>query len=208
MTDRAILNQIKLLKEIKPRQEWVLLTKQSILGIEAEKQGFSVFEAMSYLSYLRKPSFAMASFALIILGGFAIGVMNVQKEAKEAQELAVHDQILRLKIAQADFDSLYSDFAQLVENQPKKALQASRAIVQLQKDKTQIEKVLGAKIGQDEDETLETATKALLENEFADLETRTLSENQRVMLKEAKDAFDSGDYQAALEKIWILSNVQ
>lgn len=219
MNDKEILNKILLLKDIKPRKEWVLLTKQSMLGIETNLS-YPLFLRIFDLSYLKRPVFVFASLALVIIigvglqlqGGFSKNV-SVNNEQELRVELA-QKKLEQLKIAIKEFQETSSrvsnDFAQLVENQPQKALQASRMIVQLQKDKSQLEKVLGSTIGQDQnDETkIENATKTLLENEFADLSTRTLNEDQLHILQEAKDAFEAKDYQTSLEKIWILSNVQ
>ena len=46
------------------------------------------------------------------------------------------------------------DFLEIVENQPENALQASKQVVQLQKEKYEIEKMLGMKIGGDQEEEI------------------------------------------------------
>lgn len=243
MDDRKLLNQVSLLKDIKPRQEWVLLTKQKILGGEVKEQSFSILQVLSYLSYLRKPAFAFASFVLLAGTSFAFvmessipedrlygakvalekvrvslspreqrqtmiaqnRLEDVKKvaETKDQKKLASAINEYRQSAAKAS-----EDFARLVEKEPEKALQASKLIIQLQKDKTQLEKVLGTIIGEQEEGQLESASRILLENEFTYLETRTLTENQAVLFEEARDAYEKGDYPTALEKIWTLSNNQ
>lgn len=251
MEDKELFKNLLAFKDIKPSQEWLLLTKQRILGIEAKEQHLSVFALMSYPSlvrvfgYAKKPAFAMASFALILLAGAGVQAKNsvpgdplyVLKAAAENVQYVFSSseekQVLRIEMAQRRLDDLkkvansndeqkissvvkeYNEtvarasdgFAMLVENEPAKALQVGKGIVQLRKDASQLEKVLGAAIGQPEGE-FESAVKTLLENEIADLETRTLNENQQILLQEAKDAFMQEDYQTALEKIWTLSNIQ
>jgi hypothetical protein len=78
----------------------------------------------------------------------------------------------------------------------------------LTENKERIEEVLGAKIGDTEGLSnaltqLEKQTAAYL---IADLEKRTLSETDGLLLGQAKDDFNSGNYATSLEKIWLLSN--
>ena len=95
--------------------------------------------------------------------------------------------------------------AELVEKDPEKALQLTLEVVQLQKDKAEIERTLGTTIGEDESGELELVTKLLVENELADLESRSLSPEQEVLFEEAKAAYDEANYETALEKIWMIS---
>lgn len=262
MEDKELLKTVSILKEIKPSQEWLLLTKQRILGIEAKEQTFSVFALLSYpslfrisnpsffrifnLSYLKKPAFVVASLVLVLLGGTAIQARNsvpgdplyVLKAAAENIQYVFSSseekQALRITMAQRRLEDLKKvmnsndtqklsfairefqqtanlasdDFAKLVDKEPARALQASRGIVQLQKDTSQVEKILGTIVEQKEEGRFENAVRTLIENEIADLETRTLREEQQELFLEAKDAFSQGDYQTALERIWALSNIQ
>lgn len=89
-----------------------------------------------------------------------------------------------------------------------KALQAGRGIIQLQKSAADLERIYGISIGEKAQEDLQTAAKTLVENEIADLSTRTLSAEQQTLFNEAKAAFDIGDYEVALETIWEISNAR
>ncbi len=203
MDEKELLNQLSLLKSIKPSQDWALSVKQRILGVEyAPISPFNWVGQVGQviLFYSRKPAFAMAAFALLISAGLAIQVTN-QRLSNDAVSLERQQTLLQARFAQVSHD-----FALLVENEPKKALQASRGIVQLQKEKSRLEKTLGAKFGEKESSDLENATKTLLLNEFSDLDSRTLRQDQLILLNEAKNAFTKQDYQTALEKVWELSN--
>jgi len=78
----------------------------------------------------------------------------------------------------------------------------------LSENKEKVESVLGAVIGDTEEldnaiSQLEKQTAAYL---IADLERRTLSENDTLLLNQARDDFNAGNYATSLERIWILSN--
>lgn len=78
----------------------------------------------------------------------------------------------------------------------------------LEENKGRIEAVLGTNIGNTEELTnalrqLERQTAFHL---IADLEERTLSENDTQLLNQARDDFNAGNYATSLEKIWLLSN--
>ena len=94
----------------------------------------------------------------------------------------------------------------LVENEPKKALQVTRELVQLQKGKAEIEQILGAVIGEEEAPELTNALKVLVEAELNDLQERTLTNEQEELLKQAIEQYQAEDYQEALENIWMISN--
>lgn len=241
MNEKELLAKISLLKNIKPRQDWVILTRNRIFGVETPVIGWTGLAARQIgqvgqmLIFLRKPAFAMAAFIFIAFGGIFVQIVRqslpgdtfyalrarvestqftsielAQKRLADIKEISAQNNVAKLPSAIKEFQSssaqVSKDFIALVENQPKKALQASREIVQLQKDKAQLEKTLGAKFDTQENSDLENATKTLLKNEFSDLDSRTLTQSQLVLLNEAKNAFVKGDYQTALEKVWTITN--
>lgn len=252
MNEKELLNQVSLLKNIKPRQEWVVFAKSRIMGTMNEFSPSPINWVgqigQMIMFYSRKPAFAMAAFAILLGSGFFVqivrqslpgdtfyGLKAATQQAQFTLALGNNQSLLYFNLAQKRLDDINTivgqnntqntkqlssaikefqttsaratkEFALLVENDPKKALQASREIIELQNTKIQIEKALGTKFGEQESNDLENATKALLENEFSDLDSRTLTEQQLVLLNEAKNAFTKSDYQTALEKVWTISN--
>jgi len=135
-----------------------------------------------------------------------------QRRLDDLKKIAESDNTGNLPSAIQEFESnvfaASKGFAEIVENQPDKALQASREVVQLQRDTREIEKILGVVIGKEETEEFEDTTRILVENEIQHLEDRTLTEPQQELFNEAKIAAENQDYPSALEKIWMLSNIQ
>lgn len=127
---------------------------------------------------------------------------DLKKITEENKVKNLHATIQQLEgnIAKAS-----KEFTVLVEKEPKKALQASKGIVELQKEKNKVEKVLGTTLGGKEAEELEIATKTLVEREVADLETRSLTPEQEAILSEIKKDVEQKEYQNALEQLWKIS---
>ena len=66
-------------------------------------------------------------------------------------------------------------------------------------------KALGIVIGESEEFT--NSLKEIVQREIAVLEDSILTENQEELLEDAKEDFEAGNFAAALEKIWLLSNL-
>src|SRR3989344_2336047 len=132
-----------------------------------------------------------------------------QKHLADLRRMAEENKIRNLasaiKIYEANATQVSQSVTLIVENQPDKALQAGSQIVQLQKEKAEIEKILGAKIGEEHAESLENATKKIVEYEFADLETRSLTEGQLALFESAKADVEQVNYELALEKLLLIS---
>ena len=133
-----------------------------------------------------------------------------QQRLSDLKIVAERNSLKNLPAAIQEFEAnalkVSEGFLQIVENQPKKALQASRQIVQLQKEKSEVEQILGTKIGEEqEEEIVKDAMRTLVEYEVAYLETRSLSEEQEQLFEDVKISIEEEDYITALEIIWTLS---
>jgi len=226
MNEKELLNVLSSLKTIEPRRDWVSFVKMQIFAdykpITADAWGVGhIIDTFTFI--LRKPAFAMAGLGLVI----SLGVLfqfNQQRLAQDAvAQLALAQERLEQlqKIAAANGDNLAVALKEFQETSASlsrqvagfeakdhaKALQAGIGIIQLQKSAADLERVYGISIGEKAQEDLQTTVKTLIENELADLATRTLSAQQQALFNEAKAAFDAGDYQTALEKAWEISNL-
>ena len=253
MEEAQVLAKLSLLKEIKPREEWVLLVRNRIFEAEPAREALPlqdsrlsvIFKRIEVLvRYFEQPVFVMPALALVISAGVVwhvaqnslpgdalyslkAAVDNVpmtfssaeekpflqlelaQKKLDDLKRVAESNRAKNLPLAIKEFEANVSEISEslaaIVEKQPERALQAGKGVVRLQKEKLEVEKILGTKIGEKEDAELDSATKLLVENELADLETRLLTDEQTELFQAAKTAYEQGDYQTALEKIWLLS---
>ena len=249
MEEKDLIQKLTLLKEVKPRENWVIFAKSRILEqnlnlaqeeVGQESLGSRVGHFVSYLRYLEKPAFVFTALAFVVLGGVgykisqnslpgdalypvrsviekattgsdALASLEVaQRRLEDLKRVVEENKVKNLSQATQEFNLRVAEVSkgllQLVENEPDKALQASRELVQLQKGKAQIEQILGAAIGKKETSKLTSATKILVEAELNDLVERTLTNEQEELLEEAIAAYQAEDYEAALEKIWMISN--
>ena len=256
MEDKELIAKLSHLKEIKPREDWVFLTRQRIVGAEArpaklalQKGRFcDMVEGLSGLMarYMAKPAFVIPVLACMVAGGAvwqgALGSLpgdtlyplraaleqmplrlsteeerparefvRAQQSLADLKVVAERNKVKNLPSAIQEFEanaSLVSEgFIAIVENQPEKALQASRQMVQLQKGKSEVERILGTKIGEEQEEEIGDATRRLVEYEFSYLETRSLGEEQKKLFESAKTSAAEGDYATALETVWTLSQI-
>jgi len=70
MQDKALINGLRKLKQIKPNHNWVVLNKSQILGQDAERSySFSLLSNFSFFPYL-KPAFASLMALLIVYGAY------------------------------------------------------------------------------------------------------------------------------------------
>jgi len=244
--EKDLIAKISRLKEIEPRNSWVLFAKTNIQN-EANKgvgQKLSLIQEIghlvSYARYLERPAYIFAVLAFVVLGGIGYKVSQnslpgdalysvrsiiekattrndssatfkiAERRLADLRRVVEGNMVKNLASATEEFNLSVAEVSRgllaLVENEPKKALQVSRELVQLQKGKAQIEQILGATIGEEETSELTNALKVLVEAELNDLQKRTLIDEQEELLKQAFDAYQEEDYQKALENIWMISN--
>lgn len=251
--EKNLAQKLTLLKQVEPKDSWVIFAKTQILSQAQEEVGQEslVGQARFLVSYLRyvektirraqaKPAFVFAALAFIVIGGVGLRISQnslpgdtlysvrsviekattgsdplaslevAQRRLADLRKVVESNKVKNLPQATKDFNQSVAEVSKgllaLVENEPDKALQLSRKLVQLQEGKAQIEQILGATIGVEEALELTNATKVLIEAELEDLETRTLTSTQEELLKQAVVAYEAGDYAEALENIWSISN--
>lgn len=233
MTEKNLIRQLKELKEIGPRKDWVLLTKRQILP-EEESVRHSVSNAFAIFHW--KLAFAPVISVFIIIGLFGFAnvtvpgdfLFPVRKAAETVQvglSTASEKSGVHLRLANKRLEEL----SNIVEANKVRSLAPTikefqdnitgavnglsfmdsstiqELVAETQKmeeNKQKIQSILGVQIG-GETETLE---KQLIAYLIADLEQRALLEEDQKLLTEAKEAFGSGDYTLALEKLLLLSN--
>lgn len=114
ITGEKLISQIKLLKEIKPREEWVVLAKsqifvspekQKVIKIPAQKIG--ILDILSSVFFQKKLAYSLAAFVFIVLGlvGFAgstvpgDALFPVKKMAEQSQAALSGQTIFKQNVA-------------------------------------------------------------------------------------------------------------
>jgi len=226
MNEKELIGKIRELRQIKPRKDWVVLTKSQILGEEKKYTSLFFF----------RPVYASLIVVFILFGLFGISQNSLpgdllysikkiseksqavfvsekelpkynleiaNKRLEELNEIAQTNQVKKLAPAISEFQANVSEAAKNLANV--KGQDVEKIVAQtkkLEETKKKVEEVLATKI---ETEEYDNALAQLVEREIQDLEERTLTEEQTATLREAKADFEAGNYSDALIKILSLS---
>jgi len=228
MTESELIKNIKGLKQIKPNQEWVFLTKQRIAGNEAKTPNMA-YRFADYFRFLNyKPALVIVACFGLLISTFVMSknalpgdmLFPVKRIVEKSQEFFIPKD----KLADYQLEQTSKRLNELVTiaqgNQINKISSAVNELKEVTKnlkstgdnegsqkvlaDKEKVVKALGTMIADNEE--LNSAVKALVDREINDLEARTLTDEQANLLNSAKQSFAEGDYIRALESIWLISN--
>ncbi|MBI2023666.1 hypothetical protein HYT01_03855 [Candidatus Giovannonibacteria bacterium] len=228
MTEKDLIKQLKELKTVKPRKDWVLLTKRQILPEEKSASAFPIFQW--------KLAFVPVISVMTIIGlfGFAdntvpgdflfpvkkatenaqVGLSTISEKSgvhlrlanrrlEELSAIAEDNKVRSLAPTIKEFQDNINEAVNGLSSTGSADLKDLVAEAQkLEENKQKVESVLGVQIGGETDK-LEKQLAGYL---IADLEKRTLQEEDQKLLTEAKEYFEQGAYTLALEKLWFLSN--
>lgn len=239
MTENQLIGTIKELRQIKPRKDWVFLTKTQIMGEDlGATKSLGILDIFPRLIFQYKFALATLSVFCILAGTFIfaqnvlpgdplysikkitekgrmllasetekpniqLGLVN--KRLEELNNIAQTNQVKKLAPAIQEFQDNVSaaakDLAQAKEPDVKQIVDTTKKI---EENKQKIE-AMGVVIGDSKE--LDNALAQIVEKEIKDLDNRTLTENQKGILDQAKEKFEAADYSAALEKILLLNSL-
>jgi len=223
LAEKILIGNVKRLRQIKPRKDWVSSTKIQILGEEPK---------IFLFPYL-KPAFAglIAVFLLFGLFGFVKNSLPgdvlylIRKAAHEGQAVFVSEQekpVFQLKLANDRLEDLtkasvrnlsptinefQTNVLEAAKNLAKIDATTSDPVVikkiveetkKLEENKQKVE-ALGLVIGEEGTIELENALAKVTGNLIEDLESRTLNEEKEEILSQMKELFEEGKYSEALE---------
>ena len=229
MTEADLVKKIQELKKIRPRKDWVVLTKSQILGEEPKILFFPFF----------KPALATITALGILFGIFSLAQNSLpgdilypikkiteksqavfvseeelpkynleiaNKRLEELNEIAQTNQVKKLAPAISEFQASVSEAAKNLVKLKKVDKKIVEEAVKIGKNTKNTEEILATKIFPEEtEESLNDFYKTYAQMLIKDLEESTLAEEQKLLLEEAKEDFETGNYSQALEKILILS---
>jgi len=228
MTEKELIGKIRLLGQIKPQKEWVVLTKGRILGEEpAFKERFS----FNFFPFL-KPAYASVIIVFLFLGLFGIYnslpgdlLYSVKKIAQKSQAVFVSEDekpAFQLRLANERLEDLtkaqvknlaptINEFQATVSAAAKNItkidattsdLGVIKKIVvetkKLEENKQKMES-LGMVLEGKGTEELDNALAKMVNSLIEDLENRSLTEDKEEILAEMKELAEEEKYSEALE---------
>jgi len=227
--ENELLSQIKGLKNIQPRKEWIASTKNEILKEESVLSFGSLF----------RPAVA-GVVTLCLFGGVFVFAQNslpgdslytFKKVVEKARVSLLPEKerpSFQLELANEKLESLVvvvqskniDKVDPIIKEYQATVAEAAKALTKIEKPdvreivaktkkieetKERIE-ALGVKIGETKD--LDEALSRIVEHQIKELEEITLSEEQIEIFEEIQKDYQEGKYSEALEKILLLSYPQ
>jgi len=219
MREAEVISKIKELKQIQPDKNWILMTKNQILG-ETQKAGF--LTGLKNWAILVIPVLVIIFLTGIFLYNKEITSPEIAFSPEEIEAISTGLRTVESNITQATADlekvkeptkvlEVKESVLSTIENGGK-VVKAVKKIVETPK-KESPPQVLTVIRGVED--ALEEMEKTYLEKEkelakqlIEDLENRELTENQKALLEEAKKYYNEGDFGEALIKVIEVSQIR
>ena len=207
MQEKDLIRQLKAMREIKPRKEWVSLTKSQILG---EEKAYTGKPSFSFPVFAWKWAFAPVMAVLLVIGFLAFSFFLPGTEIRVAEEPT--EQPTKIagaskpeKIAETvkKTEEMVQALSQVTENikaTPRLAEGAAGDIEKVEAEMVKLGQLL-AVLQEKADSEKEQDLSGQVEYLISDLETRTLNEEQLELLESAKADAEAGDFERAIEKL-------
>ncbi len=225
MEEKELIAQIKKLGQIKPRKDWVVLTKSQILGPEVNQHRVLInffrvaygglflvlilvgLFGISQRALPGEPLYIFKKIAERTLATFAskeelpkIQLELANKRVEELNKIAQTNQVQKLGPAIKEVQASVSEAAKNLVKTEKTDKETINKIVNLKKNLEKVETSLATRIVSEKDEKIiDESTKEQAEILIKDLENRTLTEEQEKILSEMKELVKEGKYSEALE---------
>lgn len=233
-SDKELINKIIGLKEIKPREEWVVLTKKEILGWKPRisfrfvfRPAFAslvVFCIMGGVGVSAKNSIPGDLFYPVKKAGEKVIISLMPEKSKSNARLAIANDKLEniVKVVQSnqpgkiipivkEYQANITEAAQNIKKASKNVdvREIAKTIGEIEKNKEKLEKTYGVLLSENQD--INEAVGMLMDEHqlssiIESLENSSLSEEQLGQFEEAKKDYENKEYSKSLIKILDLSN--
>jgi hypothetical protein len=222
ITQKQLIDQIKALKEIKPRKEWAVLLKSQILEEKKlepiQEQSAGLIDIFCSVFFQKKLAYSFAAVLFLIVGIVSFTkLLPTEKMPQQIASLTTQTESIQNV---ADLNNKISDLAKATKessaagndiNTKISALAKSLKNTQV-KDPQTIKKIAktladisGKDLNKNSDQDVKDIYQTIVQSQIADLQKTTLNNDQKNALAKAKDLYDTGKYGEALEKILLIS---
>lgn len=226
MEQKQLIKKLQELRQIKPNQDWVALTKKQLLGA-GEKT--NILETFSGFFALKTLAYASLSVLLIFAGVLAVAQYSLPgnplfsiKKITEYSKATIWPGVDQSKYSLVLANKRLSDLSAIVSTRQKQDIpqginefKESVANIAgnidtgdrpaLQQIVTRVE-VLGAMINNTQDGSqLNSALAPLVDKEISDLEGSSLTPGQTAQLDKIKEMYDKGEFTLALENLLLIT---
>jgi len=210
MQDYQVINKIKKLESIKPNKDWVISTKQQILGFELDHSKVSTLDW--FFIAFKKPVLVLSALLIVVViaGGFLFsGSQGTEPEiADNNNEMLASLQSLEAKLGEI---SLSLDNLEKATNQSQALVMAGiikstasgieQGVSQIEANDYKEQVLAVQTASQEVIEAAETKQKEMIEFLIDDLSQRTLTQDNQERLEKLKQDYNNREYDQAM--IWI-----
>jgi hypothetical protein len=210
MTEREVIEKIRLLKEIKPEKKWVFLTKEKILGkpiffpfLKPAFAGLLFILILFCLSFTSLPGEPFYFIKKLVEKGKTVFVPEEEKpklelelankRLEELSKIAEKNDVKKLAPAINEAKERVAKATKNLVKSKKVDREIAKKALELEKKRKEVEASLQTKIT--EENPAMVVAKYLIE----DFEKRTLTKEQKQILEKAKGYFGNGDFAKVLE---------
>jgi len=235
MKDKALISQLKGLRQIEPSKDWVVSVRRQIVG---EQEKVSFLNVFPVLFTAKKLAYASLTLVLFVLGtlGFAQNTVpgdflfpvkkisqaalltggqtknNLDIASKRLDDLAMvvkDNRTANLAPAMQELkDSIgeaVKSLSEDIKNDPESLRSVAMQVKQIEDKKNNLE-TLGVVMQNNEMAGLNNALIILLQGEIKSLDRANLTDDQQQTLQEIKDLYFKADYSGALEKVLMMGS--
>lgn len=229
MQEKQFIEAINQLKEIKPRQEWVILAKHQLFEKAEKKPGFADIIATLIYQNQKRMAYSLATVAFAIFGMFGFAQYTMPGDLLFSVKKITEQSQSPFDIAAKRFDDLalivkenrQQNMAPAITELQASIVGATQKIIKDQGNKVSMKEivlevkkleeikkqsaVLGVDLGFSQGE-IDNIIAQLVEREIDNLKEATLTNEQKENLVEAEVLFGEQNYSGALEKILLIDN--
>ncbi len=209
MNERELINKIESLKSIKPKEDWVLSTRNNLFE---EKETPILFffgkrqvlvGSMLLLMIGIFTTVAGGSFSRIAEKGRSYFVSDSESDIILLSEREKQEEIERLSLVLSELKDarteIQREFASSIETKTEEeivkiAKDFAPSILEIGEKEDMITGTLGVKISDEERSANQEIAKLIIQ----DLERRSLPEGEKALLKEARTKYDNGEFLPSL----------
>lgn len=207
MTEKELISKLQGLKQIKPRENWVVFAKSEIFSNNLIENKSNVFSNVLNVIFQRKFAYAFAVFLFIFAGGFGFMKYGFPGDTKVAQQstvvlASIKSNVESFNIKSQNLADALKDKSQNPDLAIKEVKNAANKLTDELQKNPQLAKVIALDVnnnnsllnipgGNDVSEVIDMC-KAIVTPLIEDLKKRTLTEDQETELKRIESHFNNG----------------
>jgi len=194
MTNWQLISKIKKLRKIKPRKDWVVLLKERLLE---EEDTSLVFD----WNLILKPIFVFSVIGIMITAGIVF--ISLTKPSQD--NISVNSQTENLNVALKNLGNELAKTNAIIKELNGTSTNIMKNVAStVEKGKVVVQEArkypILASLTDEVDNNLNEMAKETAEQAIESLKKSILNENQTVLLKEAEEYYNKGEYENALNK--------